>query len=93
MLQGVHHSGAHSEGVNMPVGTEGDGNGGDDAENFEYYFVCFHCAGVFDWLVDESVVAERIVLPIVGHNDMVGHLCTQEGEGVDYPLGELLVFG
>lgn len=89
---GPYQEPAGSEGEDVPVGTEGDGDGGDDAESLEYDFICFHCVGVFDWLVDKSVVAERIVLPIVGHNDMVGHLCTQEGEGVDYALGELLVF-
>lgn len=88
-----YHEPAGSEGENVPVGTQGDGDGGDDAENLEDYFICFHRGGGFDWLVNKAVVAERIVLPIVGHNDMIGHLCTKKGEGVDYSLGELLVFG
>ena len=42
-----HHKCAGSEGEDVPVGTQGDGDGGDDAEDFEDYFICFHRGGGF----------------------------------------------
>ena len=46
------------EGEDVPVGTKGDGDGGDYAENLEDKFICFHRVGLFDWLVNKAVVAE-----------------------------------
>lgn len=40
-----HYSGAHSEGVDVPVCSEGDGDGGEDAECFECHFKKFHFIG------------------------------------------------
>ena len=54
------------------------------------YLNAFIALGVIG-LIDKAVVAERIVLPVVGDDDVVGHLGTEEGEGVDYFLGEFLV--
>ena len=41
-FQAPHHKGAGSEGEDVPVGTEGDGDGGDDAEGCECHFKKFH---------------------------------------------------
>ena len=45
LADGVHHGGAHSEGVDVPVCSEGDGDGGEDAEGCECHFKKFHFIG------------------------------------------------
>ena len=87
---GPYQEPAGSEGEDVPVGTEGDGDGGNDAENFECNFICFHCVGLFDWLVYQAVVAERIIISL-GQDDMVCHTSAEKLKGGDNSLCQLLV--
>ena len=50
----------------------------------------FLVGGVFDWLVNKAVIAERVIIG-VRQDDMVGYLCTEEGQRVNNLLCQLLV--
>lgn len=61
VICGPYQEPAGSEGEDVPVGTEGDGDGGDNAEDFEDDAKKFHCLRCYG-LINKAVVAERIII-------------------------------